>query len=306
MHMKPEKAEYIRKFMKDSWIALRPLSLTLAVGSTTLGIVGAYKDGLLFKDNPILDIVKIILITLAGIFAQAGANLVNDYFEGSFRYYRPSGRKVRFLGVERTYFDIYVFLWALACLGAACLIGLYLIYITNIQMLIIGLIGVIGSYAYTGEPFVYKRHGLGVPLSFILMGPLMVYGSYFPFALHFSWYPIILALPASFLIPAMMISNEMRDFSRDTKLSLGTLSVRIGAKASRFMYRFLVFGAYILVLLYVITGIYPLASLLLFLTFPTALKAHHCVSEFKSLGIPYTNTLHWQFTLLTILVLIFG
>jgi 1,4-dihydroxy-2-naphthoate octaprenyltransferase len=297
------RAAYYRKFISDSWKALRPLSLTLAVGSTTLGIVGAYRNGLLFKENPSLDIIKIILITLAGILAQSGANLINDYFEGSFRYYRPSGRKIKFLGAERTYFDVYVFLWGMACFGGACLIGLYLIYITNIQMLIIGLIGVIGSYAYTGEPFVYKRRGLGVPLSFILMGPLMVYGAYFPFALQFSWYPIILALPASFLIPALMVSNEMRDFTRDTNLSLGTLSVRIGANMSKLMYEFLVFGAFILVLVYIITGLYPLASLLLFLAFPSALKAHRCVSEFKGLGIPYTNNLHWQFTFLAILTL---
>lgn len=304
--MKSDRLTYFKTFIRDSWKALRPLSLTLAIGSTTLGIVGAYRNGLLFKDTPTLDISKIILITLAGILAQAGANLINDYFEGSFRYYRPSGRKIYFLGAERTYFDIFVFLWGMACFGAASLIGLILIYLTNIQMLVIGLIGIIGSYAYTGEPFVYKRHGLGVPLSFILMGPLMVYGAYFPFALHFSWYPVILALPPSFLIPAMMISNEMRDFSRDTNLSLGTLSVRIGARTSKLMYEFLVFGAFTLVVLYVLTGIYPLVSLLLFLTFPSALKAHRCVSQFKGLGIPYTNKLHWQFTLLTILILVFG
>lgn len=304
--MKVEKITYYKKFIRDSWIALRPLSLTLAAGSTTLGIVAAYRNGLLFKYDPVLDILKMVLITVAGLFAQAGANLINDYFEGSFRYYRPSGRKVRFLGAQRTYFDVYVFLWGMACFGAASLIGLYLIYVTNIQMLFIGLIGVIGSYAYTGEPFVYKRRGLGVPLSFILMGPLMVYGAYFPFAMSFSWYPVILALPASLLIPALMISNEMRDFSRDTNLSLGTLSVRIGSTASRLIYEALVFGAFALVLIYVFTGIYPLASLLLFLTLPAALKAHRCVSRREGLGIPYTNKLHWKFTLLTIIVLIFG
>lgn len=304
--MKAEKLAYYKKFIMDSWIALRPLSLTLALGSTTLGIVSAYRGGLLFKTDPGMDILKIILITLAGVFAQSGANLINDYFEGSFRYYRLAGRKICFLGAERTYFDVYVFLWGMACFGAASLIGLYLVYITNLQMLVIGVIGVIGSYAYTGEPFVYKRHGLGVPLSFILMGPLMVYGAYFPFSLRFSWYPIILALPASFLIPALMISNEMRDFTRDTNLSLGTLSVRMGSGASRRLYEFLVFGAFALVLLYVITGIYPIAALILFITLPAAIKAYRCVSRLKGLGIPYTNSLHWKFTLLAILVLILG
>ncbi|GAA0109540.1 MULTISPECIES: UbiA family prenyltransferase [Clostridium] len=297
--------EYLSKFIKDSWKAFRPFSLTLAIGSTTLGIIAADKMGYINWSST-NDIFLVILITVAGLLAQSGANLVNDYFEGSFRYYRPSGRKVNFLGVTRTYFDIYVFLWAMCCFALASLIGLYLIYITDFKMFIIGLIGIFGAYAYTGEPFVFKRKGLGVPISFITMGPLMVLGASYPFTKSISIYPILLSLPASFLIPALMISNEMRDFKRDANLSLGTLSVRIGSKYSTYIYRFLVFGSYFLTLIYVISGFYPITSLLVFLTFPIALKAHRSVCKFEKLGIPYTNNLHWTFTLILILALFLG
>lgn len=148
--------EYIIKFIKDSWTALRPLSLTLAIGSTTLGILSAYRLGYVDLSNK-QHILLVILITIAGLLAQSGANLVNDYFEGSFRYYRPSGRKIKFLGVTRTYFDVYVFLWAMICFGLASLIGLYLIYITDYKMLIIGFIGILIAYGYTGEPFALKE-----------------------------------------------------------------------------------------------------------------------------------------------------
>ncbi|WP_242835037.1 prenyltransferase [Clostridium sartagoforme] len=297
--------EYVLKFIKDSWKAFRPFSLTLAIGSTTLGIASAYKMGFI-NLNSSSDIILILIITIAGILAQSGANLVNDYFEGSFRYYRPSGRKIKFLGVERTYFDIYVFLWAMLCFGLSSLSGLYLIYITDLKMLLIGVVGIFSAYAYTGEPFVFKRKGLGVPISFITMGPLMVLGASYPFTQSISLYPILLSLPASFIIPALMISNEMRDFKRDANLSLGTLSVRIGSKYSKYIYRFLVFGAYVLTLLYVITGFYPAISLLVFITLPIALKAHKSVCNFEKLGIPYTNNLHWTFTLLLILTLFIG
>lgn len=295
---------YYKKLIKDLWIAFRPLSITLALGSTTLGITAAYREGLLFADNLQLDIIKIFLITLAGVFAQGGANLINDYFEGSFRYYRPSGRKVKFLGKNRTYFDVLVFMLGMLCFAGASLIGLYLVYITNLYMLIIGLIGVIGAYAYTGEPFVYKRHGLGIPLSFILMGPLMVFGAYYPFALKFSWYPILIGIPPTLLIPALMISNEMRDFARDQRLSLGTLSVRIGHQPIKALYGLLVFGAFILTIVYIIAGSYPMLALVVFITFPLALKAHGAVIQFKGLGIPNTNRLHWTFNTLIILSLI--
>ena len=131
---------YIKKFIQDSWLALRPLSLTLAIGSTTLGILAAYQMGAIHFNDP-FDLLLIFLITVAGLLAQSGANLVNDYFEGSFRYYRPGGRQIKFLGVVRTYFDVYVFLWAMACFAIAGLIGLFLIYITNLHMLVIGLTG---------------------------------------------------------------------------------------------------------------------------------------------------------------------
>lgn len=296
--------EYCKKFVKDSWIAFRPFSLTLAVGSTALGIIAAYKLNLLFRSNPILDCINILLIIIAGILAQSGANLINDYFEGSFRYYRKSSTSIKFLGVQRSYFDVYVFLLGMACFAGASLIGVYLILITNFQMFIIGFLGIVFSYAYTGEPFVYKRHGLGAILSFVIMGPLMVYGAFFPFSLEFSWYPILLALPSSFLIPALMLSNEMRDFMRDSRLSIGTLSVRIGSKVSIIIYSSLVFGSFALTLLYVVLGFYPLASLLVFITLPLAIKAFKNVSTLKSVGIPYTNSLHWKFTLILILTLI--
>lgn len=297
--------EYIVKFIKDSWKAFRPFSLTLAIGSTTLGMVAARRLGFIDFKN-LNDIMLVVLITVAGLLAQSGANLVNDYFEGSFRYYRPSGRKINFLGVTRTYFDIYVFLWAMCCFGLASLIGLYLVLITDFNMLVIGMIGIFGAYSYTGEPFVFKRKGLGVPISFITMGPLMVLGASYPFTNELSLYPILLSLPASFIIPALMLSNEMRDFQRDANLSLGTLSVRLGSKVSTYLYRFLVFGAFGLTLIYVFTGFYPPLALLVFVTFPIALKANKSVSNFEKLGIPYTNNLHWTFTLILILSLLIG
>lgn len=296
--------EYLVKFVKDSWKAFRPFSLTLAIGSTTLGMVAAYRQGFIHISTT-KDILLILMITIAGLLAQSGANLVNDYFEGSFRYYRPSSRKINFLGVKRSYFDIYVFLLAMFCFATASLIGLALIFITDYRMLIIGGLGILGAYAYTGEPFVLKTKGLGTIVSFILMGPLMVLGASFPFTKELSMYPILLSLPASLLIPALMLSNEMRDFQRDSRLSLGTLSVRIGSKYSTYLYRFLVFGAFILTAIYVLLGFYPLTSLLVFVTLPIALSANKSVTNFENLGIPKTNNLHWTFTCILILSLLF-
>ncbi len=285
-------------FIKNYWIALRVFSLSLAFASTTYGILAAYINGY-FKGNSIPYLVfLVIIIEIAGLASQAGANLINDFFEGSFKYPAQETKTINFLNMKRTYFDIFVFFSGIAALLLACLIGLYLIYRTNIWMLVIGLIGVIGSYAYTGEPFVYKRKGLGVPLSFILMGPLMSLGSYYAISASFSLTPILLSLPTSLLIPALMISNEMRDFLRDQKFAMGTMTVRIGSKLSTALFISLMVGVYVLTILYIFLGFFPIYSIASFITLPYAIKAINNVKNAKNLGIQNTTKVHLYYSLI--------
>lgn len=291
-------------YIKQFWIALRPFSLTLAFSSTSYGILAAKINGTLFTGTRWQNWLVIILVTIAGLASQAGANLVNDYFEGSFKYSGSDTKTIKFLGRQRSYFDVFVFLTGLAVLGLAGLIGIYLIYISNIWMLVIGLTGLIGSYAYTGEPFVYKRKGLGVPLSFLLMGPLMTLGAYFPFTKTFSLTPILLSLPGSLLIPALMISNEMRDFKRDHKLSLGTLSVRIGSFWSTRLFEMLLILMYGLTITFVILKLFPVYALFSLITLPLAVSAWNHVRKFERLSIPSTNRLHMAYNVIILLCLL--
>lgn len=282
---------WIIQFLK----AMRIFSLTLALGATTLGILAAWRAGFMESPMSSYTILLIVLVTIAGIAAQLGANLINDYFEGSFKYIDPSEKRLRFLGKDRTVFDIFVFLAGIAALGLAGLIGLYLVYLTDWIMLAIGLVGLIGSYTYTGEPFVYKTKGLGALLSFLLMGPLMTLGAFYPFAQTLNWYPTLLSLPLSMLVPALMISNEMRDFKRDDRLSMNTLSTIIGHRWSLRLYEFLAFGCFVLVALYVVLGFYPPQTLAVVVLLPIAFKARGCVARFERLSIPWTNRLHLGF-----------
>lgn len=283
---------YHLKLIKDLWIALRPFSLTLALASTTTGIIVAFRQG---YD---LSLFLIVLVTLAGLLVQSGANLINDYFEGSFRYHRKSPQNISFLGAKRSKFDIFVFLWGLSCFALAGGIGLYLVYVSTKSLILVGLLGISGAYAYTGEPFVYKRRGLGVPLSFILMGPLMAFGAYLVFSHSFNWEVILISLPISFLIPALMISNEMRDFTRDQNLSLGTLSVRLGSNFAKKLYLMLLISAFIMPVLLIFLIDIPRQVALVWIIMPMGVKAFISVITFQGLGIPRTNRLHLFFSLI--------
>jgi 1,4-dihydroxy-2-naphthoate octaprenyltransferase len=298
--------DYILKLIKDLWIALRPLSLTLAVASTTLGMLMANREGKLFTDNLALDIFKIILVTLGGMLVQGCANLINDFYEGSFKYHRPGEKTYKFLKYERTAFDLLVFAFSMLCVGGTALIGLILMYLSTPTLIYIGLAGIIGSYAYTGEPFVYKRRGLGAVLSLILMGPLMVLGSYVVFTSHYSITPIVLALPASLMIPLLMMSNEIRDYERDKNLGIRTLTVIFGNKTGKVVYVALIAAAYLMTTILVITKSLPILTLLVYATLPIAVKSYRKVSMPKTSGIRITNWMHITFNLITIFALILG
>jgi len=179
-----------------------------------------------------------------------------------------------------------------------------LLTITSKELLIVGLLGMIGSYAYTGEPIVYKKRGLGTPLSFLLMGPLMVYGAYVVFSESFSWTPIVLSLPVSLLIPALMLSNELRDFDRDKRLGIKTLTVRLGYLFGRNMYIGLLLASYLLVIFFVIVSYLPIYSLFVLLTIPLALKSYRLVAVDQKALVPETNKLHLSFGLILIITIL--
>lgn len=292
-----------KKIVQDLWIALRPLSLTLAVSSTTLGILMAWRSGVMIQDGAALTWARIVMVTIGGMLVQACANLVNDFYEGSFKYHRPGEKTYRFLKYDRTAFDLAVFGFSMLCLAATGLIGLVLMTLSAPSLVFIGLAGMVGAYAYTGEPFVYKKRGLGAVLSFVLMGPLMVLGAYVAVSGEYSWMPVVLAMPASLMIPLLMMSNEIRDFERDGDLGIRTLTVMLGIRAGKGIYLGLLALAYGMTLILVMLGWLPVPSLVVFTTLPLAVKSYKKVSLPKTSGIRITNLLHIAFNGIMIAVL---
>jgi 1,4-dihydroxy-2-naphthoate octaprenyltransferase len=298
----PEKST-LKKTIKDLWIALRPLSLTLAVSSTTLGILAAWQADVWIQDGPAFIWARIVMITIGGMLVQACANLVNDFYEGSFKYHRPGEKTYRFLKYERTLFDLSVFGLSMLCLGATALIGLALMVVSTPSLIFIGIAGMLGAYAYTGEPFVYQKRGLGAVLSFVLMGPLMVLGAYVAMSGIYSLEPVVMAMPASLMIPLLMMSNEIRDFERDRDLGIRTLTVMLGRHWGKVIYVGLIAAAYLMTAVLVLIRWLPVASLLVLATLPLAVKSYRKVTMPKTSGIRITNLLHIGFNMIMIGVL---
>ncbi|GAB4349965.1 MAG: hypothetical protein Kow006_12140 [Gammaproteobacteria bacterium] len=208
----------------------RPFSLVVALVSSGLGLYLGMRE----THAPLLLVVAVLV---AGLLMQLGVNLINDKgdLESSPPVATGSRRQILFnyrMGIVSF------------CLAIG--IGLVLVLFRGWPLLAIGVIGVLGAFAYTTEPFNYKRRALGVVLVFWLMGVLMVLGAYLSVTGRFSWTVVWHALPVSCLVSLLLLSNEIRDFERDREAGVRTLTVRIGLEAARNLYWVLLLLAFLL------------------------------------------------------------
>ncbi len=195
--------------------ALRPFSLVVALVSCGLGIQLAGPQGS-------VEISLAVAVMLSGLLLQCGVNLIND--RADLVFLRPATpRLARARRQIETNFRA-----GIACFVIAAAIGLGIAWVSGIAVLALGFVGVFGAYAYTQEPFNYKRRGLGVVFVFVLMGVLMVQGAYLAISGEFSLKVLWHSLPLSCMVSLLLLSNELRDYEKDSARGIRTLSVAIG------------------------------------------------------------------------------
>ncbi|MER3329719.1 MAG: 1,4-dihydroxy-2-naphthoate octaprenyltransferase, partial [Candidatus Kapaibacterium sp.] len=185
------------------------------------------------------------------------------------------------------------------------LLGMVLVYVHGLPILYLGLFGIAGGVFYTGKPIGYKYVALGDMLVFLLMGPLMVVGSYFSLTGMFEWNVIIVSIPIGFLVTAILNANNIRDIKHDSEANVKTLATLLGIDAAKKEYYFLVFGAYLSVVLMVVTGLLLFWTLIIIISLPVALKNIKSISiaevkkpEAIAMMDIKTAQLHMQFGIL--------
>jgi 1,4-dihydroxy-2-naphthoate octaprenyltransferase len=240
---------------------LRPFAFTASAIPVLAGAALAWIDGLWSWP-------AFLAALFGGICIHAGTNIVNEVYDvrkgiDTITSPRASHAIVKGRITERSALRV-----AAVFFGLAILAGLYLTWLRGAPIVILGLIGLLGGWGYTAPPLQYKNHALGVPLVFLLMGPLMVEGAYFAVSGTWSSTALVLSIPVGLLVAAILHGNEWRDIREDTRAGISTLSSRIGRRWAHDGYLALVLGAYIALALAVIAGILPAWAMLAILSLP--------------------------------------
>ncbi len=292
---------HIKEVRAGWWNAFRPWSLTASIIPIGLGAVYSWQDG--FFDGWLL-----LATLVGGCLLQAGTNLINTYgdFVRGVDTLETARRSPELVTGKLRPLSVYGA--GIACFASAALVGLVLIWQCGWPLLIFGVTGILCGYSYTAG-WAYKYRGFGLVMVFMLMGIVMVQGSYYVQAAAFRWDLLLIAIPNACLVTAILSGNELRDFFSDRRLGAGTLSVRLGYRASLRIYQGLQVAAYGGAALLFVAGWLPVGALLLFLTLPELVRnlrnsgrAVRGDTVANQRLVPLAFDLHWHFGFL----LLFG
>ncbi|MFO7167389.1 MAG: LLM class flavin-dependent oxidoreductase [Chloroflexota bacterium] len=250
----------------SAWAEIaRPFSLTASITPVAAGGALAALAGV-FEWPPFL------LALLASVLLHLGTNIVNEIYDvrkGIDTITSPRASHALLKGRidER---EAFALVGAAFALAAA--LGVALATIRGWPIIGLGLLGAVGGYGYTAPPLQYKYRALGLPLVFLLMGPLMVVGGYFAASGAWSAQALLLSLPIGLLVTAILHGNEWRDITDDARSGGSTFAIRFGRRVAHTTYVALVVGAYIVLGLGVAFGALPAMSLLAVLSLPWLVK----------------------------------
>jgi 1,4-dihydroxy-2-naphthoate octaprenyltransferase len=158
------------------------------------------------------------------------------------------------------------------CYAIAAAIGLLLVALTGINLLWLGVAGVLISFFYTAPPFKLVHRGLGEVAVALGFGPIMLLGAYFVQTGHYALRPLILSIPVALLVMLILYANEIPDRVADARAGKRTLVVRLSRNAVLTGYTVSVAVVYVALVVGIVARVLPWPTALGLLTIPLAVK----------------------------------
>lgn len=209
--------------------AIRPFTLSASVVPVLVGSMLATHYGPLHWTT-------FALVLLASMLVQSATNLVDEYadhHQEAATHKVQAPYKVIALGLLT---PAAVKRGALTCFVLAALIGMYLVSRTSWLLALICLASAGVAYGYSAGPKPLGHLGLGEPLVFVFMGPVMVLGSFYVQTQFLTWSALWLSLPVGCLVTNILVVNNLRDMEEDRHSGKLSLALLYGRKTATRLY----------------------------------------------------------------------
>ncbi len=213
-----------------NWITgARVRTLPLAVAPIVLGSASA---DLIDRFDPLLA----GLALLVALLLQIGVNYANDYSDGIRGTDANRVGPLRLTG-SGTVRPQAVKLAAAITFGLAALAGLLIVLLTGQWWLVaVGALSIVAAWYYTGGKSPYGYAGLGELAVFVFFGLIATVGTAYIQILAIDPMAVLLGINFGCYATAVLLVNNIRDIETDRVSGKNTLSVRIGVRASKWLF----------------------------------------------------------------------
>jgi 1,4-dihydroxy-2-naphthoate octaprenyltransferase len=244
---------------KRDWDRLDVVSKWLIAtrsGVTTVTIYSAAIAGLLAWRDGHFAWLPWIIVTVGLFLAHGTNNLLNDYTDFSRGIDKDNYFRTQY-GVHPLVQGFWTprqqFTWFLVTGTLAFLSGIYALFYTGFAPAVIGLFA-FGALVLLFYTWPLKYLGLGELAIFLIWGPILVTGVYIVLAGGSTtniWNVALAGVPFGLSVVSINLGKHIDKSAEDRKKGVGTLPVRIGEKAARYINMAVIVLIY-LVILYLI------------------------------------------------------
>jgi len=254
-------AERARRRVAAAWEILRPFAYTGSFIPITAGATLAAVDG--HFSWPLF-----LAALAAGMLIQSGSNVVNEVFDVRQGIDTIISPRASHAVLKGRFTERGAYLFGVSLFAAAAAIGIYLAYVRGPAIIALGLLGVVAGYTYTAPPFQYKYKAVGLPMIFLIMGPIMTVGSYYAVSGAADVKSLVLSVPVGLLVAAIVHGNDWRDIGDDSRAGIVTPSTLLGREWAHYVYVALVLGAFVSLALSVAARLLPPTTAIAILSLP--------------------------------------
>lgn len=240
---------------KDWLTAVRPWSFPASAMPVAVTL------GYLFSAHADMDWTNGVWALLNIIVFHAVGNTWSDYFDFRKRVDADDTFGVRTL-TSGQFTPKEILALSLSLLAAALAGGIGLLLRTGLPLLYIGLAGAACSVFY---PFL-KYHALGDFVIFAAYALLPMLGTSYVCISDFDWTVLYLSVPVGLITVAILHCNNTRDMDTDRRADISTIAMRLGGRVSVWLYCIEILLPYVWLAVCAAAGLFPLWTLLVWLT----------------------------------------
>ena len=258
---------------------IRPRTLTAAFSPVVLGAaMGATQFA---PTQPIgLSIIYTLGILICVLSAQIAANIWNEYFDfkSGLDLTQAAGNSGSIVrdGIS----PAIIKRWGYMTTILPLILGIALAKAVTWWYIPVGTLCILTSILYSGGPKPISRTPLGELASGLAMGFAIVGITLFAWTHTLHWTYLIPAVPSTILIGAIMMTNNLRDFTNDANHGRRTLVILLGRERGLQLLQGLFLISSLWILIWTICGVIPWPSLVALLSLLPAMKVIHIFNTY--------------------------